>query len=131
MELSLTKKQEYYRSILDLSIITLRSLTHAIEHASFLNRFLPSYRKMLKKAYDLSEAIHNIPKSVLEPEYVLNDICLMNNHFKVYWDIYKNDKNDFMGYYIFKIFEDIPKELRKELEWEGPEAHEINWFPMD
>lgn len=123
-----SRKQYYLRELLRVSVYVLRGASGNLRASGLFRFFSREYHAQKRAIYELSEAIHLIPNSILEPEYTEDDIWMLNHHFRRYWEREHALRSTF-GYYIFKLIEDMPDHLREELTWDGPVESELTWIP--
>ncbi|CDL81250.1 hypothetical protein [Xenorhabdus szentirmaii] len=103
-------------------------------YSDMLNRALSYIRDIqsssaLRKAFDKTcyqeaELLHDIVKSLIQPEMTEHDVFFLNDHAKYYLENanpklhynYNSHKEN-----IILLFKLVPDHLRDQLEWPGPQ----------
>lgn len=111
--LQISRKQAIYRELLHVTLPYLRN----ISTWSWWHRLRDH------SAYYEAELIHNLPVSILEPEFVDHDIWFLNEQARVYC----RDCNETLSFLyphhvelIRELFSLVPEALRCKLRWRGP-----------
>ena len=120
----MSRKQELYLRLLYLGLVFIRN--HQARNKSrrwWPLRFGIRQRTDLE-CYEVAEFLHHVPLLVAEPDFTLSDIRFLNDHAQ---SLYKRDasKNCWVSSQfrspVRQLFKLVPKDLRAELKWAGPE----------
>lgn len=104
-----------------------------VVYQEILKRGLPFLRKVFSlESGDVElrdalrtelEFIHNIPVSILDPDFVEHDLWFLNHQAKTFFSSpfakYSPNYNIYAAL-IRTLFEEVPSELRHRLSWPGP-----------
>jgi hypothetical protein len=110
----MSRKQEIYRELLQFGLPYLRGVRH-------LRSWQAAHRRAL---YEEAEFLHNLPVSILEPEFVEHDVWFLNHQARRF--LADADPRHAAPYYhhrglIRELFALVPEPLRGKLEWSGPD----------
>ena len=109
----MSRKQEIYTELLFWSLPTIRNIQ---SRSAWI-------KARDKSCYQEAEFVHTLHSSILEPEFVDNDIYFLNHQARTY---FKNG-NCSIAYnaqieLLNELFSLVPKELKNELVWQGPSS---------
>jgi hypothetical protein len=104
-----------------------------IVYREILKRGLPYLRKVFslqggnveaKEALSAElEFIHNIPISILDPDFIEHDLWFLNHQAKTFFSSplakYSPNYNVYVAL-IRTLFDEVPSEYRNRLSWSGP-----------
>jgi hypothetical protein len=108
----MSRKQEIYRELLWSGLPVLRnSFTYPVW----------SWVISRRKLGAIAELIHNLPVSVLEPDFTPHDIHFMNHQARYYCEATTISTEPFLEL-LRELFQIIPQDCRGRLTWEGPKA---------
>lgn len=109
----MTRTQEIYNEIFD----------SALPHIKNVSTW-EWWRKLRNRSvYYEAELIHNLPVSILEPEFVDHDIWFLNHQARWY---YTHCNENLSSLYLLQVerirelFSIVPEHRRAQLEWSGP-----------
>lgn len=109
--MNISEKQKLYLDILEMVLPYLRGVqTHGFFRRIRYGRF-----------YAESELVHNLPRLILNPEILADDIHWLNTQAKIFYD---SGRLDFpfrcaICEDIEKLFKLVPKDLQPMLKWNG------------
>ncbi|TQV73892.1 zinc ABC transporter substrate-binding protein [Aliikangiella marina] len=107
----MSKKQEIYKEILELCLPELRN--------SLSGSFVFGRRR--KDAFELSQLVHNLYVSILEPDFVEHDLWFLNVQAK---EFFESSRSSVLyvpiNELIKELFKQVPDNARIKLDWDGP-----------
>jgi hypothetical protein len=108
-----TPKQVVYREMLHWTLPHLRNIST-----------WPWWRRLCdRSAYFEAELIHNLPVSMLEPEFLEHDVWFLNVQARSYYQECSPELSDLYSVQVKRIrelFSLVPEEMRSKLQWSGP-----------
>ena len=107
----MSRKQKLYVEILWRALPYIRGMSQAGLWRRIRDR----------SAYEEAEFIHNLPVSILEPEFTEHDIWFLNHQARFYVTQSGSPHVATHLPYIAELFRLVPDEVRPKLEWPGPE----------
>jgi len=109
----MSRKQEIYTELLFWALPAIRNT----QSGSALQKALD------KSSYQEAEFVHTLQHSILEPEFVDNDIHFLNFQARNYFENGKCS-NPYQAQItlVNELFNLVPENLRGELLWQGPNS---------
>lgn len=120
----MTRKQELYLMMLHTGIVFVRNYQSQNKFRHWWPMRFGARQRIDIDCYEVAEFLHHMPLLVKEAEFTQSDIHFLNGQARSF---YKRDttKNHWVsGQFrspIRQLFELVPKHLRAELKWAGPE----------
>jgi hypothetical protein len=109
-----SRKQQIYNEFLFWSLPWIRN----VQTWAWWNRV-----RRGKACYYEAEFIHNLPQSILEPEFVDHDAYFLNTQAKMFYDHCKSAPHyDSHVARIRELFALLPEKQRALLRWKGPDS---------
>jgi hypothetical protein len=107
-----SRKQEIYRDILLWVLPQMRSLP----------TFGDWFWGRGGRVHRLAQLVHDLPVTILEPEFGDHDLWFLNKHARYY---FKRGTPDLrIQDHVAELFRIVPDDLRHKLEWAGPRHRE-------
>jgi hypothetical protein len=111
-----SRKQLLYCQFLQVGLIRLRMLCGVSEGCSGPALF--SMQEAFGDGFEEANLLHHVHCSILEPEYVENDIGFINWGFRVYTERLGDRLSAETAALMVAFYEDVPDELRSRLKWQ-------------
>jgi hypothetical protein len=103
-----SRKQEIYRDLLWWVLPQLR--------------MRPTFRDWFwgqrSRVQELAQLVHDLPVSILEPDFGEHDLWFLNVHAKSYFERCPDD--GLIRDKVVELFRLVPDRLRGNLKWQGP-----------
>jgi hypothetical protein len=109
-----SRKQQIYNEFLFWSLPWIRN----VQTWAWWNRV-----RRGKACYYEAEFVHNLPQSILEPEFVDHDAYFLNTQAKMFYNHCKSAPHyDSHIALIRELFALLPEKQRALLRWKGPDS---------
>jgi hypothetical protein len=110
-----SRKQLLYCQFLQLGILRLRVLCGVAEGCSAPD--LLGMREAFADGFEEANLLHHVHCSVLDPEYVENDVSFINSGFRVHSERLGDRLSAETAALMVAFYEGVPEGLRPQLEW--------------
>jgi hypothetical protein len=85
-------------------------------------RMRPTFRDWFwgrrSRVQELAQLVHDLPVSILEPEFGDHDLWFLNVHARSYFQ--RNTPDPRVRELVAELVRLVPEHLRAKLEWQGP-----------
>lgn len=110
-----TRKQEIYCQFLRRGILNLRFLCAMGTRAT--PEQLPQLQASLEAGFEQANFLHRVHASILEPEYLDNDISFINFAFPCHIRRLGDHLEAEIATLIVEFYDGVPDHLRSQLSW--------------
>jgi hypothetical protein len=108
-------KQHIYCQLMNHGFIRLRAYQSWAAHGSWW--WLLWHRKLFRQGYALANLLHNMHRSILEPEFGPNDLSFINHAIPAYLQQVGGDIESPMASLLVAFYDAVPEPLRGQLTW--------------
>ena len=111
----MSPKQHIYCRLMYDGFVRLRAHQAWAAHGSWW--WLLWHRKIFRQGYALADLLHNLHRSILEPEFGPNDLGFINCAIPVYLKRVGGDIETQMASLFVAFYDAVPEPLRGQLTW--------------
>jgi hypothetical protein len=79
------------------------------------------HRKMFRYGYALADLLHNLDRSILEPEFVERDLWFINSAIPYFLRQVGGEVEPYLAGLLLAFYEAVPPELKERLTWHPAE----------
>ena len=116
----MSRKQEIYQQILLHCLPGSRNALSGCVFVPWWRWFSPRWKQYIWNSYARAEFVHNLPVSILEPEFTEHDLWFLNVQARSFFEDPKVEANSLLAELVKELIEIMPTEMKNSLEWQGP-----------